>query len=255
MKEANITKRLEVFQERAETGAAALADLREMQGKLKTPGDALLWAGLVVDYIGENQRDWGGAAEVLATVADRLGLRGHPIFAARLAVAFYMSGATDSFLAAESDAAVGAATEAIPAIVWIRLGCAEAILAGVDSVPPIWLCSVLRLAESMDETTRFDGSLAAATNNIASALLKADLKNKLNAEALELSANASHKFWARAGGWVEQERSEYLRALAYNALGKFLDAERAAQRGLAIIKREWGRACRRSLSSCRASFC
>ena len=58
----------------------------------------------------------------------------------------------------------------------------------------------------------------------------------MNAQSLELCALASHRFWYRAGGWVEQERSEYLLALTYNALGRFEQAEAAASRALNIIE-------------------
>ena len=80
-----------------------------------------------------------------------------------------------------------------------------------------------------------DGAVAASLNNLASGLLDRplpDLRVPALRDALSHSAELAHRFWLRAGTWVNAERALYLRAMVGNALG---DARTARAHALAAL--------------------
>jgi hypothetical protein len=83
-----------------------------------------------------------------------------------------------------------------------------------------------------------DASVAACANNIANGLLErpaADLQLGPVRSALTQAAEQAHRFWLRAGNWVNHERALYLRAMVCNALGEALWARGHAQAALALL--------------------
>lgn len=56
----------------------------------------------------------------------------------------------------------------------------------------------------------------------------------------DLPAEAARAFWLRAGGWIEDERSDYLRAKVALRLGDAEAAAAAAERALAVVAANGG---------------
>ncbi|MDH5540955.1 MAG: hypothetical protein OEY03_16245 [Rhizobacter sp.] len=86
--------------------------------------------------------------------------------------------------------------------------------------------------------TPLDAAVAACTNNIANGLLErpvADLRLAALRSALADAAEQSHRFWLRAGTWVNHERALYLRAMVCNVLDQAQWARAHAQAGLALL--------------------
>ena len=84
----------------------------------------------------------------------------------------------------------------------------------------------------------FDSAVAACLNNIASGLLERplpDLRAPALREALRRSADLAHRFWLRAGTWVNAERALYLRSMVGNALGEAHTARAHALEALALL--------------------
>ena len=83
-----------------------------------------------------------------------------------------------------------------------------------------------------------DSAVAAGLNNIASGLHERplpDLRAPALREALSRSAELAHRFWLRAGTWVNAERALYLRAMVGNALGDAHTARAHALEALALL--------------------
>lgn len=83
-----------------------------------------------------------------------------------------------------------------------------------------------------------DGAVAAGINNIASGLQDRplpDLRVPALRDALVAGAELAHRFWLRAGTWVNVERALYLRAMAGNALGDAQAARTHAREALALL--------------------
>ncbi|WP_152681934.1 hypothetical protein [Chromobacterium subtsugae] len=94
------------------------------------------------------------------------------------------------------------------------------------------------LAESLPPASGQDAALAAALNNIVSALLdhpQLDEADEAVAQAMRQGADRAHDLWLRAGTWLNRERARYLQALVENRLGDAEAALRAADAGLALI--------------------
>lgn len=83
-----------------------------------------------------------------------------------------------------------------------------------------------------------DATAAVACNNIGSHFVDRPIPELALPAVREVIADAARLaqvFWQRAGGWVQQERAWYLRALASQALHEPEQALRHAQEGLALI--------------------
>ena len=83
-----------------------------------------------------------------------------------------------------------------------------------------------------------DGAVAAGLNNIASGLQDRplpDLRAPAQREVLSRSAELAHRFWLRAGTWVNAERALYLRAMVGNALGEAHTARAHALEALTLL--------------------
>jgi hypothetical protein len=99
------------------------------------------------------------------------------------------------------------------------------------------LGALAKRAMALPEASQLDASLAAGLNNATSALLDAAgaAPGPAQAAALRAGAEAARGVWQRAGGWVQHERAEYLRALVLNRCGDAAGALAATQSGLALI--------------------
>lgn len=76
-------------------------------------------------------------------------------------------------------------------------------------------------APAWQSASALDATVAACANNIASGFLDrpaSELQHPGARAALQQSAETAHRFWTRAGTWVQHERALYLRAMASNAL-------------------------------------
>jgi pyrroline-5-carboxylate reductase len=83
-----------------------------------------------------------------------------------------------------------------------------------------------------------DEAFAASFNNVTTRLYYGTLQGALTpalAEALVQGAQAALLFWRRAGGWLQHERAEYLRAKVALRVGDAVDAIAAAEHGLALV--------------------
>lgn len=83
-----------------------------------------------------------------------------------------------------------------------------------------------------------DGAVAACLNNLANGLQERplpDLRAPALREALSHCAELAHRFWLRAGTWVNVERALYLRAMVGNALGHAHAARALALEALALL--------------------
>ncbi|WP_048409766.1 hypothetical protein [Chromobacterium sp. LK1] len=82
-----------------------------------------------------------------------------------------------------------------------------------------------------------DAMLAAALSNVLSGLLERDLSVLAadEADALREGAALARQLWARAGGWLQQERACYLQALVANGLREWEAARIWAWQGLDLI--------------------
>lgn len=83
-----------------------------------------------------------------------------------------------------------------------------------------------------------DASIAACANNIANGLLErpaADLRLGSLRSAMAQAAEQAHRFWLRAGTWVNHERALYLRSMVCNALDESLWALGHARAALAML--------------------
>ncbi|MDH5541159.1 MAG: hypothetical protein OEY03_17305 [Rhizobacter sp.] len=83
-----------------------------------------------------------------------------------------------------------------------------------------------------------DAAVAACANNIANGLLErpaTDLRHAPVRSALAQAAEQAHRFWLRAGDWVNHERALYLRAMVCNALDEAAWARGHAQAALALL--------------------
>lgn len=88
-----------------------------------------------------------------------------------------------------------------------------------------------------------DAGFAASFNNVTVALLEQLAGRALDEaqrDALEQGAHAARVFWLRAGSWIEDERSDYLRAKVALRLGDAQAAVAAAEGGLAVVDANGG---------------
>jgi hypothetical protein len=108
----------------------------------------------------------------------------------------------------------------------------------VDAERDAGACAALARAALDYPPSALDAGFAAAFNNVTVALLDKLAGRPLAAaqrDALTQGAMAARVFWLRAGGWVEDERSDYLRAKVALRLDDPQTAAAAAERGLAVV--------------------
>src|SRR5262245_11361375 len=81
-------------------------------------------------------------------------------------------------------------------------------------------------------------ALAVTSNNLASTLEEASARSAGETETMLDAALAAREHWARAGGWLEVERAEYMLAKCHLAAGDAAGALRHARECVAICERK-----------------
>ncbi|MEO8674748.1 MAG: hypothetical protein ABI569_04165 [Casimicrobiaceae bacterium] len=80
-------------------------------------------------------------------------------------------------------------------------------------------------------------ALAVTSNNLAATLEELPSRDAEETEAMLDAARASREYWARAGGWLETERAEYMLAKCHLAAGDAQSALAHAEECAAICER------------------
>ena len=140
----------------------------------------------------------------------------------------------------------------------LRLGAGEAVtglgspdLAHAHAVTASALAAQHRLPDAIDHyraaraaaaTGLPDGdpairALAVTSNNLASTLEEASSRSTADTETMLEAAATAREHWARAGGWLEVERAEYMLAKCRLAAGDATGALRHARVCVAICER------------------
>ncbi|MDL1861254.1 hypothetical protein FBR04_09515 [Betaproteobacteria bacterium PRO7] len=192
------------------------------------------FAFLLNHVLGEKLGAWREAAERIAALAARadapLPVLRHWAAAALLAEDADLAGHAQSRLAA------GARVDASIAAVLARVG---ALNFAVDAERDAGAFAALARAALDFPPSALDAGFASAFNSVTVALLEKLAGRPLDEaqrDALMLGAEAARAFWLRAGGWIEDERSDYLRAKVALRLGHPEAAATAAERGLAVVE-------------------
>jgi hypothetical protein len=191
------------------------------------------FAFLLNHVLGEKLGAWREAAERIAALAARddapVAVLRHWAAAALLAADDGMARRAQSRLAATAqvDASIAAALARVGA--WNF-----SVDAGRDAGQ---FAALARSALDFPPGA-LDAGFAASFNNVTVALLERLAGRTLDEaqrDALRLGAQAARVFWLRAGGWIEDERSDYLRAKVALRLGDAQAAAAAAEGGLAVV--------------------
>lgn len=196
------------------------------------------FAFLLNHVLGEKLGTWREAAERVSTLAARadasLPVLRHWAAAALLAEDAELAGRAQSRLAAgaQVDASIAAALARVAA--WNF---------AIDAERDAGTFAALARAGLGFPPCALDAGFAAAFNNVTVALLEKLAGRALDeaqCDALLLGAEAARAFWLRAGGWIEDERSDYLRATVALRLGDPRAAAAAAERGLGVVATNGG---------------
>lgn len=201
-------------------------------------------AFLLNHVLGEKLGAWREAALRAAALAARddapVAVLRHWAAAALLAADDAMAERARSRLAerAQVDAAIAAALARVAAWNFVvdverDAGAFTALARSAPGFPP----------------SALDAGFAASFNNVTVALMEKLAGRTLDQaqrDALKQGAQAARAFWLRAGGWVEDERSDYLRAKVALRLGDAQAAATAAEAALAVVAANGGDAVERA---------
>ena len=233
--------------------ARAAALLRTIDPTRLAPERWPLLAFLFNHVLGEKLADWNEAAQrqrqllAAAAPAPATALWRHAAMAARIAASRpnAIGPETARPSAAELSAAFAESAAAPPEL------CEDVLEFGIAS-----LCAPTLDAEAAAQRVRaavarfdaprwqasgpLDATVAAGANNVAGGLLERpapDLQHPALRTALIEAATLAHRFWRRAGTWVNHERALYLLAMAHNAIGEAREAHAHAIDALALLDR------------------
>jgi tetratricopeptide (TPR) repeat protein len=216
-------------------GTAVL--LRDNTGLVTDAKGAAQYAGIFLHTVGEEIGDWAGAADHLeGLLADLPEAPELALALVQVAVARTMADDT-----AGAQSAVERATalapepkEAVP--VRVQLLVAEARCGAGD-----WQRALELHAEGLATvrggvtTPGLLRTLAVCSNNIASTLLDLAERDEALTRAMVSVAEAARETWLEAGGWLEDERADYLLALVRTVAGNPTVGLEHAQRALDTI--------------------
>lgn len=216
---------------------AVEAEIESLAHEVPDAAAAGRLVALANHVLGQEGGEWSKAAAIADTAIKRcppvpsLG----PALAG-LAVARHMSGDNAGALVAETRAAALTGREGLAEVARARLLLVEALVGEEfwDEALPL-LSALLDLAETGGVHESTQRVMAVTCNNVASQLVEHEARTPDMDALLERAALASREAWLRCGDWVNDERSDYLLALAYNALGRPAEARDSATRGLATI--------------------
>ncbi|MFZ5538807.1 MAG: hypothetical protein ACOY5V_03585 [Pseudomonadota bacterium] len=224
--------------------AEAARRLRELDAS-DLPAQRLGALAFLLNHVlGEKLGAWREAALRAAALAARgdapVAVLRHWAAAALLAADDAMAERARSRLAerAQVDAAIAAALARVAAWNFVvdverDAGAFAALARSAPGFPP----------------SALDAGFAASFNNVTVALMEKLAGRTLDQaqrDALKQGAQAARAFWLRAGGWVEDERSDYLRAKVALRLGDAQAAATAAEAALAVVAANGGDAVERA---------
>ncbi|MDP6954819.1 MAG: hypothetical protein QF599_02500 [Planctomycetota bacterium] len=216
-------------------GMAAL--LRDNTPLVKNAMDAVQYSGVFLHLVGSELGDWSGAAEHLENiVADLEQAPELALVLVQVAVANKMAGAEEAAGSA-LERAMELAPEpkqAIPARVQLLVSEAKAN-AGAWPAALELHAQALATVRGGVATPGLTRTLAVCSNNMASALLEAEDRDCAQTDAMVQLAEAAREAWLEAGGWMEDERADYLLALVLAEAGNPTAGLMHAERGLATI--------------------
>jgi hypothetical protein len=195
-------------------------------------------AFLLNHVLGEKLGAWREAAQRVGALAERadapLPVLRHWAAAALLA--------EDADLAARAQSRLAAAAQ-VDAAMAAALARVSAWNFAADAARHASEFAALARAAIDLPPSALDAGFAAAMNNVTVALLERLADRPLGEaqrDALRWGAQAARVFWLRAGGWIEDERSDYLCAKVGLRLGDAAAAAAAAERALAVVDSNGG---------------
>jgi hypothetical protein len=195
-------------------------------------------AFLLNHVLGEKLGAWREAAQRVEALADRpnapLPVLRHWAAAALLA--------EDADLAARAQSRLAAAAQ-VDSEMAAALARVSAWNFAIDAARDAGDFAALARAAIDFPPSALDAGFAAALNNVTVALLERLADRPLGEaqrDALRRGAQAARAFWLRAGGWIEDERSDYLCAKVGLRLRDAAAAAAAAQRALAVVDSNGG---------------
>jgi hypothetical protein len=210
--------------------------LRLMAVHTLSDADQPRYTWLVNHVIGESLGRWEDAYEIQQRAAGQSTQRA---VVRNRAVAAVLAGKPDE--AREWEVQLGSVTQAPRAqtLMVIRLGVLQHM--APNTAPAVTAHTLAPYLHEMTQWTMnspLDDMLGASLNNIVSALLEhpdLDTTDSRQCEVLVEGAQRCKLLWQHVGGWLQQERADYLRALAFNASGDWDAAINAAHSGLATL--------------------
>jgi tetratricopeptide (TPR) repeat protein len=216
-----------------------VAEIEAAAPRVRETKDAAAFTALVNHAIGQHAGAWPKAAALDSRVLQQVEASAAAASGfGNLAVARAMSGEGLQAFEAETRAAALAGENAVAQVVRVRFLLVEALAAARRWDEALALLpSVLDMAGALPAGSPAERVAAMSCNNIASALIDHPERRPEWNAALERTALASRQAWLRCGDWMNDERSDYLLALAYDALGRHDEALACASRGLETIAR------------------
>ena len=216
-------------------GMAAL--LREHTALVKEAMDAVQFSGVFLHLVGSELGDWAGAADQLdGLLSDLPEAPELALVLVQVAVARSMAGEEEAAGAAVERAMTLAPEPkaAIPARVQLLVAEAKA---GTGAWPAALELHGKALATIRGgvSTAGLMRTLAVCSNNMSTALLDGGERTPEQTGAMVSLAEAAREAWLEAGGWMEDERADYLLALVMTAAGDPAAGLVHADRGLATI--------------------
>ncbi|MGG1949420.1 hypothetical protein AB1286_32170 [Trinickia sp. NRRL B-1857] len=192
---------------------------------------------LINHVLGETLEDWLTADDLQSRMLARpVDL---PLAALRnAAVAAFMAGKPISALVWERRMSLVGVTAAQAAQIVHAGIISHAVKQGDVNDTAVALLGVVSAVENWNQHSPADALIASSLNNIVSTLIEQDdasIEIENVRDAIEHGAEVCRTLWLRAGSWLQQERADYLCALANARLSRYAKALEAAHRGLSII--------------------
>jgi hypothetical protein len=210
--------------------------LRLMAEQVVNEADQPRYTWLVNHVIGETLGLWQDAYHVqqqaIGQSAQRIVLRNR-------AVAALLAGFPEEVHQWESQLCLVTQASSEHAIMVIRLGVLQHVAPSTSpAVTAHTLAPYLHEMSHWNMSGPLDDLLGASLNNIVFSLLSHEGLDTTDAEQCQTlveAAQRSKMFWQHAGGWLQHQRADYLRALVFNAIGDWSAAVNAAHSALATI--------------------
>lgn len=213
--------------ERAEEVAARL---EQGYALIESPAQVAPFARILAHVDGEHLARWAGGAARLERLRAHAQWRDDgdgAVVVKRLVAAMRLGGGADA--PADLSAADLAHAHAV----------AASALAAQQRIPEAirhYRAALAAAGSGLADGDPAIRALAVTSNNLAAALEEAGARSADETSAMLEAARASRECWARAGGWVEAERAEYMLAKCHLAAGDAATALDHARRCVAICE-------------------